>query len=337
MNIRQSVTRAARSAAKRIVLFNHKGGVGKTMLTANLACALASQGKRVLMVDADPQSNLTSFFVSDDVVDRWLDGSDSPDGQTLWSALKPVVEATGDTKMVPGVELRTNVFLLPGDIRLAEFEEVLPTLWAECYQRKVRGFRGTAALSALVNDRSTQLGIDFVFYDCGPNIGALNRVVLLDADYFVVPAACDLFSLRAIKTLGHTLANWIRDWSTIEALAPKEFYTFPGSPKLMGFIPQRFRTYGDLPVDAHVRFISRIATAIHTEVRATLKMIDPDLVPFDDLKIGEVKDFSSLASRSQERGLPLWELSQATPAQRVDAHAAFAALAQTIIKRAAAP
>ena len=56
--------------AKRIVLFNHKGGVGKTTLTVNLAYALVEAGKRVLIVDTDPQCSLSSFF---------LEGNYSPD------------------------------------------------------------------------------------------------------------------------------------------------------------------------------------------------------------------------------------------------------------------
>lgn len=187
-----------------MVLFNHKGGVGKTLMTANLACALASLGKSVLLVDADPQCNLTSFFVEDGVVDSLLERSDSSDGQTVWTAVKPIVEATGDAQVIVPVELRPKLALLPGDIRLAEFEEELPALWAECFQRKPRGFRGSTGLSALASDVAADRNADYIIYDCGPNIGALNRIVLLDADYFVVPAACDLFSLRAIKTLGHT-------------------------------------------------------------------------------------------------------------------------------------
>lgn len=328
------IARGSRSKAKRVVLFNHKGGVGKTLLTANLACALASQGKRVLLVDADPQCNLTSFFVEDSVVDSWLDKSDSADGATLWSSLKPIVEATGDANLVAGFELRKDVLLLPGDIRLAEFEQELPTLWAECLQRKPRGFRGTTGLSALVNDYAIEHAVDFVFYDCGPNIGALNRVVLLDADYFLIPAACDLFSLRAIKTLGHTLATWITDWSTIVELAPKGLYLLPGAPRLMGFIPQQFTTYGRAPTISQASYISRLETAVETEVISVLKKIDSSFVPFRPSKMGEIKDFRSLASRAQTSGQAFWELDNATPDQKAEAWRAFLALSREVIKRA---
>ena len=82
-------------SCKRLALFNHKGGVGKTTLTVNFAFALAARGLKVLLVDSDPQCNLTSYLVEDSVVNDLLDNSDSDHGQTLWTALKPIVESSG--------------------------------------------------------------------------------------------------------------------------------------------------------------------------------------------------------------------------------------------------
>src|SRR5580658_5900189 len=158
-----------RTNAKRIAIFNHKGGVGKTTLTLNIAAALAALGRRVLLVDCDPQCNLTSYVLDGAVVDDLLDNSDGPDGQTIWSALKPIVEASGNVRQVQPYELATrNLFLLPGDIRLSEFEAELNSLWTDCIQRKVKGFRGTGALSFLVRQVAIEFEIDFVFFDSGP-------------------------------------------------------------------------------------------------------------------------------------------------------------------------
>src|SRR5436190_5439217 len=155
----------------KLALFNHKGGVGKTTLTVNLAFALAKLGKQVLLVDSDPQCNLTSYLVQADVVDKWLDESDGKNGQTIWSALSPLIEAGKEIKIINSFERAERVHLLPGDIRLSEYELDLQQSWIDCLQRKIRGFAGTTALSVRVSTCAKALDADYVLYDVGPNIG----------------------------------------------------------------------------------------------------------------------------------------------------------------------
>lgn len=325
---------AERTRVPRITIFNHKGGVGKTTLTVNVASALAALGKRVMLVDSDPQCNVTSYLVEDSVVDDLLDKSDTDEGATVWSALKPIAEATGDVRTVRPIELTNNLYLVPGDIRLAEFEQELTSLWGECFQRKMKGFRGTTALSYLVDELSTAYKIDFVFYDSGPNIGALNRAILLDCDYFAIPAACDLFSIRAMKTLGHTLADWIRSWRTILNLAPDGIYLLPGKPKLLGYIPQRFRVYAGRPSSEFAKFLPQLERHVFSDVVAVLRELDQALVPTDTsrLKLAEIKDFSSLATASQVLGVWLADVDAGTPEQRSEARDLFVGLATRIIE-----
>jgi cellulose biosynthesis protein BcsQ len=325
-----------RHSAKRLAIFNHKGGVGKTTLTLNVAAALAYLGKKVLLVDSDPQCNLTSYLLEDKVVDNLLDHSDGPDGETLWSAVKPIVEASGEVLRIRAKELSIeNLYLLPGDIRLSDFESELNQLWADCLQRKVKGFRGTAALSAVVNDVAESLDIDFVFFDSGPNIGPLNRSVLLDCDYLIIPAACDVFSVRALKTLGHTLATWIQDWQTILALAPDQVYRLPGRPVVLGFIPQRFRVYRGSPSDVQTKYLYQIERHVKSDVINVVRKVDPALVESSpsQLMIGEVKDFSTLVTHSQEQGVPVRDVDAGTPEQRLEAKTTFRDIAKKIIQR----
>ena len=316
--------------------FRDKGGVGKTTLTLNIAAALAYLGKKVLLVDSDPQCNLTAYLLEDKVVDNLLDHSDDADGETLWSAVKPIVEATGDILNIAPKELSiANMYLLPGDIRLSDFESELNQLWADCLQRKVKGFRGTAALSSLVNDVSEDLDLDFVFFDSGPNIGPLNRSILLDCDHLIIPAACDVFSVRALKTLGHTLANWIQDWQTILALAPDQVYRLPGRPTVLGFIPQRFRVYRGSAATVQGKFLYQIERHVKSDVVAVLRKIDAGLVDasIPHLLIGEVKDFGTLVTHSQEQGVPVRDVDAGTPEQRGEAQMVFREIAKKIIQR----
>src|SRR5436305_1817982 len=150
-----------RYRAKRIAIFNHKGGVGKTTLTVNVAAALARLGKQVLLVDSDPQCNLTSYLIAPEVVDDMLDSSESDNGRTLWSAIRPVAEGTADVNIIDPIETPfPRLFLIPGDIALSKYEQDLHSSWSDCFQRRVWGFRGVSALSSISNTVSAANGID---------------------------------------------------------------------------------------------------------------------------------------------------------------------------------
>lgn len=325
-----------RTTAPRLAIFNHKGGVGKTTLTVNLAFAVAEMGYKVLLVDSDPQCNLTSYLIEETVVNDLLDNSDDEAGATLWSALKPIAEADGDAKSVPPIEIGINLHLLPGDIRLAEFEGELAQFWNECFQRKSKGFRGTGALSNLVNEAAAKIGADLILYDSGPNIGALNRVILLDCDFFLIPAACDFFSTRAIRTLGRALSEWISSWQTILELAPENVYLMPGKPKLLGYVPQRFRVYASRPSAQFAALLPRIEKTVKEDVITVLERLDKELISaaIHPLNIAEVKDFSGLSTSAQIQGVALWNVDGAPPEQRSEARRVFNQLAVAVLHRA---
>jgi cellulose biosynthesis protein BcsQ len=326
-----------RHSSKRLALYNHKGGVGKTTLLINIAAALAALGKRVLLVDADPQCNLSSYLVNSDVVDKWLDNSDTERGVTIWSALKPFIEGTGNVKKIKPYELYyEGVYLLPGDIRLSEFEQELNQIWVDCLQRKLRGFKGASAVSEIVNNIVQSEDIDYVFYDVGPNIGPLNRVVLLDCDYFIVPAACDLFSLRALKTLGKSLFDWISEWNIISQLAPDNTLLLPGKPQFLGYILQRFRMYGDAMASQFASYAAKLEKNMHSDIVEVLRKIDRDLAPFtlSQNKLGQVKDFASLVPLSQTQGLSFFDVEYGDPKQKQTAKLEFEKIANNIISLA---
>jgi len=322
-----------RHESKRITLYNHKGGVGKTTLLVNIAAALADLGKRVLLVDADPQCNLTSYLVESEVVDGWLDNSDTEDGATIWSALKPFIEGTGDIRKIQPQERQEGVFLIPGDIRLSEFEQELNQIWVECLQRKIRGFKGASAISQIVNEIAKEKKVDYVFYDIGPNIGPLNRVILLDCDYFIIPAACDLFSVRALKTLGKTLYNWIQEWDVIYQLAPDNTLLLPGKPNYIGYILQRFRMYGDAIASQFASYASKLERSTYSDITEVLRKIDKNLAKgtLSQTKLGQVKDFASLVPLSQTQGLSFFDVDGGNALLKTEAKKEFTSIANKII------
>ena len=318
----------------RITIFNHKGGVGKTTLTANVAFALCSQGRSVLLVDSDPQCNLTSYLLSDDVVDDLLNHSNDPSGQTIWTAVKPVFDNTGIGRLVTPTMVG-DIALLPGDIRLSEFEEFLGDAWADGFKRRLGGLRATSSISELVSRLSERRPLDFVFYDTGPNIGPLNRVLLLDSDFFIVPVACDLFSVRALSTLGQTIKRWIIDAATVASIAPDDATLLRSNPRFLGYVPQRFKMYGQTMTREANSYLRQIRSRVHDDVSSVLRKINENLVPgrASDPVVGRVKDFTSIVQRAQREGVALWECSLRNKKEKDAAKVSFEKIASYIIHR----
>lgn len=325
----------------KIALFNHKGGVGKTTLTVNIADALADAGKSVLLVDTDPQCNLTSFYLEEAALEMLLEESDDAEGETLWSAVKPVAQGRGGIADIPEIKIpNRKIYLLPGDVMLSEYEEVLSSAWTECFARMTRGYDITTALANVTNRAAEKVDADVVFYDVGPNVGALNRAVLLDCDFFITPVAADLFSLRALSTVGRSLAKWINDWNAIRTMASPadRGRLFRGKPAYLGYITSAFKVNsGRNAADPHAEWEGKIAPRVRDRINKDLAAIDPALVPTGGNKIAGVKNFHSLAPAAQKEGVALGKLrgliNSGQNAQVDEARAQFAATAKEIIRR----
>lgn len=317
----------------RLALYNHKGGVGKTTLTVNVGAALAGMGKRVVLIDSDPQCNLTAHFFEDAVVNKLLDKSGTPAGRTIWSALKPVADLTGDVVPIfPHDTVVANLMLLPGDIQLSVFESHLADSWTDCFKRKAGGLKATCAIGALADRIAETVEADFVIYDAGPNIGPLNRALLLDCDYFVIPVACDVFSVRALSTLGQALKGWIADWQTIASLAPAAIPLLPGMPRYLGCIPQQFKVYGRQMASDSGFYLRQVERRLYSDVIGVLRQIDESLAPKSagQPKLGQIKDFGALVQQAQRQGVPLADVQGGILSQKKEAEQAFAAIAGNI-------
>ncbi|WP_080406002.1 ParA family protein [Burkholderia ubonensis] len=327
---------------KKIALFNNKGGVGKTTLTVNLADAFNDQGKTVLLVDADPQCNLTSFYIDEEQLEKLLGDSDDEDSaHTLWSAIKPVVVGRGGIKIIPHWQIgSSNIYLLPGDVLLSDYEEALPAAWTDSFARKTRGYDVMSALSQLVDQVAKAVKADIVMYDVGPNVGALNRAILLDCDYFVTPVAADLFSLRALTTVGRSVAKWATDWAIIRGMASDEDKKqLPaGLPHYLGYVTSAYKVgRGARATDAHTGWEKDIGPRVRYRVIDTLRKANVALATPGASKLGGIRHYHSLAPEAQRHGVAIGKLRGIVNSGQnehvEEAKEEFSALAQELIKR----
>ena len=326
---------------KSLAFFNHKGGVGKTTLTVNVADALVDLGYKVLLVDADPQCNLTAFYLDEKQLDELLGESDDAGlGGTLWSAIKPIIDGTGPLKEVDAFKVRDNLFVFAGDVLLADYEEELPAAWTGSFARRERDYNVMCALSNAARNMAERYEIDIVIFDVGPNVGPLNRTILLDCDYFATPVAADLFSLRALSTVGRALVRWINDWKTVRDLATptNRSQLIHGKPKYLGYVTSAYKvSSGRDSTRPHDYWEGRIAPRVKARVVDELRTIDPSAVPTGSNKLAAIKDFHSLAPQAQEYGLAIGKLrgkvNSGYNSQVQEAEDEFAALAKEIVKR----
>ncbi|GMX67357.1 sporulation initiation inhibitor protein Soj [Paenibacillus elgii] len=164
--------------AKIIAITNQKGGVGKTTTSVNLGASLASLGKKVLLVDIDPQGNTTSGLGINkaDVVHCIYD--------VLINDVHPK-EAMADTAL-------ENLKIIPATIQLAGAEiELVPTISRE--QRLKKSLQ-------LVKHM-----FDYILIDCPPSLGILTVNSLTAADSVIIPIQCEYYALEGLSQLLNTV------------------------------------------------------------------------------------------------------------------------------------
>ncbi len=161
---------------KRIAVINQKGGVGKTTTTTNLGAGLAMKGYRVLLLDMDPQANLTVH----------VDKRPDLESNTLTSLLledAPLQDLVQPTTL-------PNLAVVPADTSLAGVEQVLANrIGRETILRE--------ALEAFPGAKD----FDFVLFDCPPSLGVLSANALVAADHVVIPMQAEYLSLQGMAKL----------------------------------------------------------------------------------------------------------------------------------------
>ncbi len=306
-----------KQGTKTTCFFNNKGGVGKTTLVANLAAELALSFKaKVLVVDADPQCNLTQYVLAEELTDE-IYSSENPD--SIFSVIRPLSLGKGYESELPIVTSADFGFdLIIGDPRLALQEDLLAGDWRDAKGGGMRGIRTTFVFAELVK-RAKELKYDFVFFDMGPSLGAINRAVLLAMDFFVVPMSIDVFSLWAIRNIGATVTVWQRELETGCKLAedPSEILELSPQGKIafLGYVTQQHKertgydeevsddTGEPVKIKRRVRAYESIGATFPQKVSESLgnMFANPRMEPH----LGDIRHLGSLAPMSQSQHVPM--------------------------------
>ena len=293
-----------------LTFFNNKGGVGKTSLVFHLACMYAELGRRVLAVDLDPQANLTSMFLNEDRVEALWKNSTSR--RTIYGALQPLLDGTGDIGESHLEHINERLSLIVGDLSLSSAEDELSSQWPGCLDRQPRAFRVISALWRIMQKAATSSDADIILVDVGPNLGALNRAVLVATDYVAVPLAADLYSLQGLRNLGPTLKNWRDGWEERRSRNPIRELDIPkGTMQPIGYVVQQHSIRLSRPVKAYDIWLNQIPREYAQNLLDQSEGLYAPSPDKDPNSLAMVKHYRSLVPMSQEAHKPIFNLTTA--------------------------
>ncbi|MEN5259313.1 ParA family protein [Pseudomonas protegens] len=324
---------------KVISVFNNKGGVGKTTLTYHLAHALSEIGKKILMIDADPQCNLTIYSLEqetvhsvweaeDPYIDEGFEASKERDGsikfgvlngatRSLHYLLKPTEEGTGELEYLPPpYSISNNLDIIPGRLTLHLYEEKIASRWTDTYRGEPLAIRTITKIRAIAEQYAKEYSYDYVIIDTSPSLGSLNKVIISTVDGFFVPASPDLFSLYGIRNIGKALSAWKDEFEIIyKLISTEKRHNFPAQfVTFLGYTIYNAKRYGgynnkwDL-AQAHLNYANQIPHIIEQCIGPELRAhLTPALLADPIGGTCVMHSHNTFPSMAQHYHSPMWKV-----------------------------
>lgn len=304
---------------KKLVFANNKGGVGKTTLAFNTAVALAERGYKTVLIDLDPQCNLSRLALGEDY---YLKNLFSDQEKTVADMLRGVVEGGADIDLSVSflpVQACDKLFLLKGDLDLSSYENLLITAYGQAASGQQIGYFQTSAIDRFLREKGLNEQIDIFVIDTSPSLGLLNQVIFLGADYFVVPMMADAFSVQGIENLGKMYEKWKINWrNSAKALAgnTETKFVLPGDALFVGYIVNSYNVYGKQPIADHRQWMERVPQKVQqylSEKHGRNGLVEKSWRT--PLQI--IQDYGKIPAKCQELGQAIFKLQ---PSQVAEHH-----------------
>ena len=302
------------SKCKKIAFFNHKGGVSKTTTVFNVGWMLASKGKKVIMVDADSQCNLTGMVMGFKGLDELDENKDN-----IKVALAPAFESR--PKLIEAVDCfqideQENLYLLPGNIKFAEYDITLGM--AQTISDSLVTLQNLpGAINYLLDETAKKYNADYILIDMSPSLSSINQNLFMISDYFIIPTAPDYFSVMALDSLSNVLPKWYAQSKRLQnnEILQEAEYKFPTkTPKFLGIIIQKFDVdkNSNKPTKGFKKWFNKVNECTRNKLIPMLEkssMILCKSIYTKDYLLAEIAYFKSLITYSQTHLKPVFELT----------------------------
>lgn len=245
-----------------VAVINYKGGVCKTTLTANLAAGLACQGKKVLVLDFDPQSSLTFSFIAPD---EWTEKYE--DTKTIKSWFDAIIQGQQPQPLTDYVVTPTRVNnclrytggrldLVCSHLGLINVDLELATLLggANMQQAKQRYIKVHGRLREAVLQLADTTDYDIVLIDCPPNFNIVTKNAIVASDNILIPALPDHLSTLGIDYLIRNMNSLVKEYNEYADIdaTPERI-----APHILGCVFTKVQIYGECPIRSQQQFISQ--------------------------------------------------------------------------------
>lgn len=317
-----------------VSIFNNKGGVGKTTLTYHLASAISELGKRVIVFDFDPQSNLTLHAMEESKIEELWEAEEgfidayghareenesllhelSQTTRTVHFLLKPIEDGVDMLDTLPPLfEIRTDCYLLPGRLSLHQFENKMAQASGSLLSNDFHSIKTVTALRSLIDRYMKDYQADIALIDTSPSLGTLNQFAISFSDAFFIPAAPDMFSLYGIKNITASLIDWKHNFDIAQmGVKPTYLKNFPEKfVRFMGYSIYNARRSGsrDAGVEslasAHSGYLHKIEESINDLIPNELKLNISNIYKSLDSEV--IFTHNTFPSIAQALKCPIWE------------------------------
>ena len=306
-----------------LTFFNNKGGVGKTTLAVNIAAYLSKQKrKKILFLDLDPQANSTQLVLPED---KWIEiYGRSASRKSVINYFIDIINGDSNINFfdipIKQSDSKYGFDLVPGHPKLSLIEDILSDAWNKCSAVDVGGFRKTNWLNCIKQNYKNDY--DLILVDVGPSLGALNRTILLNSDYFLTPMGSDIFSILGIENI----SSWMKGWKSTYETSLVHFKSKQGenfedtnqkyslnidtnkTTRFIGYSVQQYITRsfksGRRPIKAYDDIISQIPNEIISQLKDFLKIGLKE----EDILLGDVPFLYSIVPLSQSYKVPIFDL-----------------------------